>query len=259
MKRKGKRILIASDTHCGHRVGLTPESAWDGAGTKFGDIQRELWAYYTEFVDEHRPYDIMLFNGDAIDGRGERSGGTELLTTNREEQCNIARAVLEYPKAKTIRMTYGTPYHVGREGEDWEHVLAAQLGATIEGHGYYAIEGVVFDMKHKIGPSSIPHGRLTALAREILWAQQWHLLHNLPLPKVLIRSHVHYFEQMHHAGTFGIITPSLQGLGSKYGVRECSGTVDFGVCVMDVSEGEITYWKPMLAIGETQKPQLAVL
>lgn len=259
MKHKGKRVLIIADTHCGHRVGLTPPKWWDRDDDKFGRIQRELWCAFEGWIAEYRPFDVLIYNGDAIDGKGHLTGGTEQITTNRVEQTKMVKHVLDYIKAPKVRITFGSPYHVGKD-EDFEEILGNKdKNIRVESHGYYDIEGVRFDVKHKIAASSIPHGTLTPLAKEILWAQQWHLRHGIPLPDVLIRSHTHRYDQIDHDGVFGIITSSLQGLGSKYGARQCSGTVDFGIQVMDVHQGEITWYKAPKMIGETQIPVPEVL
>lgn len=257
-RRAGKRILIISDSQCGHRVGLTHPDYQDPRGSKYGNLQREMWNAFEEWVDARRPYDILLFNADAIDGKGELSGGTEQITTDRKVQCDMARKVLELPNAPVIRMTYGTKYHTGKK-EDWEDVLAESVKAQITSHGYYTIEGVNFDMKHKLSSSTIPHGSLTPLAKEILWALYWHLLHGMPRPDVLIRSHTHKYDQIDHDGVFGITTSSLQGLGTKYGERECSGVVDFGIQVMDVCAGKRTFYEAPRMTGLCQIPIPEVL
>jgi hypothetical protein len=258
--RPFKRILVLADTHCGHKVGLTHPDYWDNVHDKFHAIQEEMWDSYTSMVDEYKPYDYLLFNGDAIDGRGERSGGTELITADRKKQAHIAQRAIQYADCENIYMTYGTPYHVSSDGEDWEAILASDLGAKIESHGFYEINGRIIDMKHKIGSSNIPHGRLTALAREIMWNRVWLVdREQQPRADILIRSHAHYFEQAEHMGCIGFITPCLQGMGSKYGARQCSGTIDFGILVIDISDdGEIT-WKCPRVVGEVQTAQVTKL
>ena len=76
-KRNFTRVVIGGDKHCGHRVGLTPPD-WQSAilGRKYYNIQRELWKEFTGIMDYLKPIDVLMMNGDAIDGRGERSGGT---------------------------------------------------------------------------------------------------------------------------------------------------------------------------------------
>jgi len=250
-KKKHKRVLVLSDSHCGHVAGLTPpEYQYQFTGNprhdKFAQTQQMLWALFSEKLELHRPYDILIYNGDAIDGKGQRSGATELITSDRNEQIRMAKRVIDEVRAKTVVMTYGTPYHTGLD-EDWEEAIETD---EIRSHGFWNINGAIFDVKHKIGSSQIPHGRLTPLAREIMWNRIWHARGMQPKADVLIRSHAHYYEMTDHDGCLGFITPSLQGFGSKFGARQCSGTVDFGFIWLDCYERGSIEWGKEIITGE---------
>ncbi len=77
-----KRLVIISDLHCGHRAGLTPPD-WQSdfrknsktQRNKFAELQRELWQFYADTINDLRPVDVLVVNGDAIDGKGSLSGG----------------------------------------------------------------------------------------------------------------------------------------------------------------------------------------
>lgn len=245
------RVGIFSDLHSGHRAGLTPAGyQWtpetdDPIYNKFALAQSDMWGRFTsdlERVRAEKPIDIAIINGDSIDGKGTRSGGTELITSDRENQSLMAARCIKEIGAPTVLMTYGTPYHVGVE-EDWERSVAEKVGALkIESHGLYEIEGVVLDVRHFISSSIIPHGRFTALARENLWASIWADRYPGSKPDIIVRSHVHYYGYCGDAEWLGMTTPALQGMGSKFGSRVCSGKVDFGFVIIDISHGEYR-WK----------------
>lgn len=241
-----KRILVVSDLHCGAQTGLTPPAY------QTTDLQSRLYNLYKDWLNQFKPLDILLVNGDAIDGTGERSGGTEQITTDRRLQCKIAIECLKEADAKQVHIVAGTPYHSG-SSEDWENVIADEMGGQFHSRGFFNINGVEFNLKHKIGAASVPHTRLTPLAREILQNREWYLEDTEPLARVLIRSHVHYYEQIDHADCYGFITPGLQALGSKYGARQCGGIVHFGVLFIKVdSKGGIT-WNCRKAEGRAQQ------
>ena len=261
-----KNVLVLSDLHCGHLVGLTHPSWWvpekEVAGSKtkrnkFAIVQRQCWSWYEKAIKDHGPFDVVLFNGDAIDGKGERSGGTEQITTDREEQCEMACAALRpaINKGTKLIMTYGTAYHTGRD-EDWEALVASDLGAVkIGSHEWVDVDGVMFDMKHHISSSGIPHGRHTAAARENLWSLLWAERGMGPRGKkstVIVRSHVHYFSFCGSDDWMALTTPALQGMGSKFGGRVCSGLVHFGFLVFKVDKGQFT-WQKVLANVDSQK------
>ncbi len=172
-----------------------------------------------------------------ITGKNQKSGGRQVISHSLKDQCKMAVEVVKEVDCNLHRIHRGTKYHVAAMGDQWEDIIVEMLSGydvQIRDHGFYKINKKNFDVKHKISSSGIPHGRLTAIAKEILWASMWHNKGIQPKPDVLIRHHVHYFEQVFHDGCHGIIAPGLQGLGDEYGQQECSGTVDFGFVVIDV-------------------------
>ena len=148
-------------------------------------------------------------------------------------------------------LSHNTPYHVGKL-DDYEDLLADHLGATIKDHPFFTVDGVVFDMKHRVGGSSIPHGRGTAVAKEWLWNVLWAERGEQPKADVILRSHVHYHSYIGGPGWVAMTTPALQAAGSKYGGRIMSGTVDWGVVVFDVENGEFD-WKAYIVNLKSNK------
>lgn len=254
-----KRLLIMSDGHSGQQVGLThpdfdaiPSSP--GPKRDLYNIRRRGWKFFADTVDELRPIDVLLYNGDAIDGKGKRSGGTELLTSDRSEQVSMAVAAIEYVQAKTVVMSYGTPYHTG-DLEDWEDEIAKSekvKARKIGGHDWIDVNGLIFDYKHFIPSSSVPYGRQTQLSKEHVWNVLWSEHGEYPKSDVIIRSHVHYFTAVVEHDWMGVITPALQFKGTKFGSRKMSGVVHYGLVWFDVENGEnftwnYKIWKPRLA------------
>ena len=256
---KKKRMVILADLHSGHKYGLTPPSKWGTPASSEGKFQRALWKFYTKEIAALRPIDILVLNGDAIEGHGEKSGGVELITADIEEQVKMVGEAIDYAKAKAVRLMFGTGYHTGRE-VDFEKFIVAPLkakgvDAKIDGHGFFKVNGVGFDCKHKVGSSSIPHGRFTALAREKLWNTLWNADDDRqPIADVLIRSHVHYYGYCGIGAWLAITTPALT-YHSNYGIRDCSGIVNVGFLKFDVDPGGHYSWEPILA----DFPQLKVL
>lgn len=239
------RVLVVSDTHCGHKTGLTPPDWQYKTDTKsehlrkLGDIQRAIWGFWNWSAETFKP-DVVLHIGDVIDGTGDRSGGTEEITTDREEQVEMAVQAFSVFKTDRFHVVRGTPYHTGKE-EDWENVFATRIGAGIGDHSIISVEGVMFDLKHKIGASSIPHGRATAINRERLWSSLWAERDMMPSCNYIIRGHVHYHAAAGAFNQWQMTAPCLQW-GTKFGSRQCSGTIDLGCLVFDCHEGEAT-WK----------------
>lgn len=233
--RDFKRVVVISDLHAGHRVGLTPPKWWTAAkGDKYYRIQIELWEEYVKITNRLKPIDVLMVNGDCIDGRGKRSGGTELISINRQEQVDIAAFAINHCRAEKVVMTRGTPYHVG-DKKEWEDILAEKVSCKkIGDHEFYNINGVIFDVKHHIGSSSIPHGQFTPISRDRLWNLIWAEYQMQPKADILIRSHVHYYDRCGSVDWDAFITPALQGMGSKFGAKICSGLIHWGLIWFDV-------------------------
>ena len=237
-----KSIILTGDWHCGGRTGLTmPQYQYrDGPGSAFGYyalIQSAVWDWFSADIDairERHGIDMLIINGDAIDGSGAKNGGGEMITTDRNIQVEMAENVARFIDAKKCLVTAGTPYHTGQE-EDFESVLASNLNADFGSHEFVNVNGLIIDCKHKVGSSAIPHGRHTAIAREALWNLLWNEKGVQPRADVIIRSHVHYHGYCGDSNTLRMTLPAMQ-LWTKYGGRQCSGTIDLGFVHMIVDE-----------------------
>lgn len=250
---KRKRVVTISDTHCGHEFGLTPP-AWQYKQSthprisKAAKFQKALWGFGVDALEDLKPIDVLICNGDMIDGKGEKSGGVEQITTDRLEQVEMAAEFINLAEAKQVRLIFGTRYHTGRD-EDFEQVLIDKIrckNTSIQGHGFFDVNGCVFDVKHKVGGSSIPHGRHTALARAHLWNELWAAHGKQPKASVIQRSHVHYHVACSGKGWVAMTVPALS-YGSSFGIRECEGEVEIGMVVVDVDSAGGWRWEPVFA------------
>ena len=269
---KATRLIVLSDEHCGNVAGLTHPDCDVSYGQEDGDEPKyhgsrrarqarqrsALWRWFEERIDAYRPFDVVLNNGDAIDGTGIRSGATELLCSDRDEQVEMAQAVLDFVAGRKadIYMTYGTPYHTG-DVEDWEDVLAREVHAKrIEGEGHYDVRGVQIAMKHNIGNTASPASRFTALSNAQIKQHLWALRGQQPKANIIIRSHVHRCLYAGEPGTRSYVTttPGLQGLGSKYGIRRVDGLpTDFGFLVFDILDLDHCFCMQEIASLEMQR------
>jgi hypothetical protein len=131
------------------------------------NFQKRGWEFLEKGVKQYAPYTHVFCNGDMIDGRGKKNGGVELITTNLEEQSDIAikalrRLIVISKSDPKCYFTRGTPYHTG-ESEDWENIIAkdfrrgfGEKDVNIGESLLVDVDGVVFDLKHKIGSSAMP-------------------------------------------------------------------------------------------------------
>lgn len=182
---------------------------------------------------------MLLVNGDVIEGRNERAGGAELLTNDRNLQCEMGIKSIKEWNARQILMTFGTNYHVSGDAEDFEYNIARELDAEIEGRLFFKLEGMTIDARHKVSTSAIPHGRATGLLREVMWALIKEAEGEWPKVDIVIRSHSHYHLWIESHKKVAFTTPALQLSRGRYGSREMSGTTHWGAIRLTISNGQI--------------------
>ena len=263
MEAKIKRVVAIADLHCGHRAGLTPpeyqlnpNNVYDAKWLK---IQAEHWKWYRRKISGLGPVHLLLVLGDCVDGPSIRANGRDCIRPQRKDQVNMAITALDLVGAKNIEMVYGTRSHVA----DWEDDVCTALGdkAKIGAHGFADVNSLTFDFKHKIGSSTVPHGRATALLKSKLWNSLWAERELQPSAQIILRGHVHYhtavnFHIQNKQG-WAMTCPALQGMGSEFGAEQCEGLVDFGFLVFDVDQKGNYTWQEISAQLETQKAKVS--
>ena len=230
---------MVSDLHTGSVYGLTPPQFQSKNSPHHHALQKEAWNAYKKLTYKWWNPDVLLVNGDCIEGRQEKQGGAELLTNDRNIQCDMAIQAIKQWGAKEILMTYGTQYHVGDQAEDFEYNIAKATGATIEGRIFFKIEDLVVEARHKVSTSAILHGRATGLLREVMWDLIREAEGEWPKVDIVVRSHAHYHLWIEQPGKIAFITPGLQLARGRYGSREMSGSVHWGAMRLTLSRGEI--------------------
>lgn len=238
-----KRVVVVSDLHCGHIVGLTPPD-WDGEMpdrpveylAKAYQQRCLIWEFYAKTLAELQPIHTLICNGDAIEGSNERVAGRELHVPDKDEQAEMATACLQEARAKHVLLSYGTGYHTGKD-VDFEKMVAKRVGADkVESVGHLQVNDVFINYRHYIPGSQVPHTRNTAISREHLWNILWAARDEYPRADIILRSHVHYFTYTGDGTWLGIVTPGFQGYGSIFGARHMSGTVDIGLVFFDIPD-----------------------
>jgi hypothetical protein len=120
------------------------------------------------------------------------------------------------PTVKIVSV-YGTPYHTTTNGDEWENIIAHRAGFDkIGSHEWIDVNGCIFDLKHHIGSSSVPHGRHTQSAKQHLWNLLWAEKGLQPKANVILRGHVHYHQYCGGTDWVAITSPALQGTDGSF-------------------------------------------
>lgn len=252
-KNKAQRWWIGGDTHCGHLAGLTPPGYWPGDQIELSEFRKEFWNAFKEGLDMFGPFDGAVFMGDAVDGPGRKSGGSELITTDSSIQAEMAIEICKEINAEQMHFIYGTAYHTG-DVVDFENIVAREFGGSIHSELFLDINGTVFNFKHHTGRSSIPYG-MNQVAKEKMWNTLLAARGEAPNADVLIRSHIHWFRVAMDQDWMVMSLPALQGPHSKYG-RRCSGDYTMGFVVFDIDANGGYTWQPYFIKLAAGSPQL---
>jgi hypothetical protein len=239
-----KRMLIVSDLHCGHRVGLTPpqfdheknESLPHHRQAQY-QTRRKLWDWFDthvkEALGEEKLFDYMLCVGDAIDGPGDKNRGTDLLHTDLDDQVTQASWILTNIPAEHRFFVHGTGSHEGKAEEFGRHV-ADSIGAECLPAFEAEIGGVLMQARHHIsGTSSLP-SEMTPLVNAKIKQDAWQKSLEAEPFNLMVRGHSHRCRGAIFPRTRQQVwtTPALQGFGSKYS-RDMDGLpVDFGIMLV---------------------------
>ncbi|MDO8610811.1 MAG: hypothetical protein Q7R95_09780 [bacterium] len=260
-----KKMVFLSDTHVGSKYGIMPEEYnifGENQIVKASIIQRELLKKYESVVDDWKKPDILVLNGDIIDGKAKKDYSSSVWTNSFYDQVGAAVELIKMFKAKKIYVIRGTEYHVSIEGEPAEELLGERLNA-VKSKGCYSLmkryitpkdTSVSFQVSHSIGTTRSFMYRATAITREIammmLNASHEHKA------DVIIRGHAHYAWCSGSPGHMGFILPGWQ-LQTPFMCKiSASGAIpDIGALRFEVEKDNFNYeWKTFKCSGE--KPEM---
>lgn len=209
--------------------------------------QKYLNDYWYDIAEKLPPLDIMILNGDMIDGQQPKSQSRYLCETDPQFQARAALDLLEPYQGKVgvWYCTEGTEYHDGVSGT-WTEWLGRELKAVKMGSHYawdwllLDIAGLHFDIAHH--QSFMIRYRSTALEREMQFSAMLS-----ETADVIVRSHTHEYMLLQTpcdgAIQTAISTPAWQlqthhARTSRFPNRLLSKRL--GMVVVTVEDGEVS-------------------
>ncbi len=203
------RIGVISDIHCGSPTGLClPEFTDTDHGMRYvaNAVQMHLWDKWCEMRRKMGHLDILICNGDLVEGVNRKEFGKGVLTTNMHAQAYLAATLLKMIDADEIYVTQGSKYHTGETSGD-QMVCQMVDGIWLGLHKFLSVGGITLHVRHKIGHSSTPYSRCTSQRKEAL-------VNRIDGSNVdiYIRSHTHHFNFSGDGNDITINTPCWKGL-----------------------------------------------
>lgn len=191
-------ITFLADVHSGSVWAPWAPSMRSKHGTTL--ISEYLYDCLSDFSNKMPKRTVLVINGDVIDGKQKKSGGLGLFSASLSDQVESAIRMIEPLAKKAVRIyrTYGTPYH-----DDDHDPLAAldyALGVykTRQVFNFRIDSGVLNVAHHPGGGSTLYTG--TKSSREMMKATVAAFRGKVPLPRWIVRSHLHHWNLHHEEG-----------------------------------------------------------
>jgi hypothetical protein len=219
-----KNTMVVNDFHVGSFYSICPPTVKVDTKDKNGkdfevnynarELQKEIYDRWERVCERSPPIDLLIVNGDMMDGPNYKGKGEGLWTNLIRVQCVVCADLLEMlpiTKDTIIRMTYSSAYHSGHNPSG-DEILYQELQAR----GYnnislkYSQAIQVNDLRmhigHKVGVSM---NDTTALTKEIDWA----ISHRQDFGKIdcIFRGHAHVDAYVTKRNVHAWIVPGWKG------------------------------------------------
>jgi len=211
------RILVLSDFHSGHLLGLTPPEYHADAYP----WQAKFWQFYADYLQQVGQVDALVLNGDLVDGPG-RKDSSQHIRTDINVQVAMAAEIAEQVQARRRYVVRGTGYHTDGYGAFEDHV-ASDLDCDAFDELRLAIHGRKLHLRHHVGRSDIPYGQYTQVGKELINEMLQSDMEDYEDADILGRAHVHYctgvwmMDATRGVPRHGFTNPALQLRGPQQG------------------------------------------
>lgn len=244
-----KKILVVSDLHVGGNVGLCPDEVYfekhdeDRKSIYIANkIQNFLFKQWENMIDEAGNIDILLCNGDLVDGKNKHSHGLEMWTTDVDVQTDVSSDLLSMVKHKKAYGTHGSGYHV--ESNISLDKLAMKNTTKLDFKDDIAIivDKIRIHAAHFIG-NNVQY-KSTPIAREMLMGE----LNKLDYGKINIylRSHIHSYIAVDSEIGTGIVTPGFKGRDAFVSQRSLGYNPSIGYILIEINGSDYSWTKSVV-------------
>ena len=126
-----KSIVVLSDIHTGHQLAVAPPEFERSDGSLFtaSKVQRALYKAWSEVAESWGKPDILVVNGEPIDGQQPKDQGVGTWTTNWLDQIDAAVGLTKMFGADRIYLTRGSNYHVNVGSISVEEIFGERVWA----------------------------------------------------------------------------------------------------------------------------------
>ena len=137
------------------------------------EIQKKIIKRWYDMCDEVKNPDILLLNGDLVDGRNYKGSGMGTWTTDVYLQAKVLADLVKMIKPRKIIATSGSPYHCDHN-PNMDAIAVDKCGGTFQG-GYATISigNHRVYAQHKVSVSKVWQYRCYSEDTEVLTQSGW--------------------------------------------------------------------------------------
>lgn len=191
---------------CTEEVIIEPDTPSKTSTYTANEIQRDILKKWETLCDEYQKCDLLLLNGDTIDGRNYKDTGLGTWTTDVQLQAEVLAELVSWLKPREVIATSGSPYHSDRN-PNMDKIACEMCGGTFKG-GYASINinGCRIHAQHKTTVSkSTWQYRATPIARAMVLAELASDVYGHY--DIALKSHVHWFNYVGFSHSLGMVLP----------------------------------------------------
>lgn len=233
--------------HVGSSMGLClPEyTLATGQTVKYNNPQcvlYDVWEEMCDYVNEGGRPDLLIGNGDIVDGKNSQDEGIGCWTTDLNEQANMGSILFKMTKSRNYAVLKGTKYHCGVNANG-DQLVCDKVGGDWKGISHlFKIEGITMHMRHKISTANKRETEHGALARERTTViTEYPTYGNID---ILARSHRHSYCYCGKYKELDLVTPCFKAPDSFISEFTMK-TPDIGYIVFEFDKDEY-YFDPKI-------------
>lgn len=232
------KILVLGDWHIGHHRSLMlPEYDDPTSGMKIiaNPMQNFLFDKMCHMIKLVGDVDIIIFNGDMIEGPNKHENGHGVWNTDIHAQAQCAATLIDMFRCKKMYFSQGSTYHTGNPTGD--KIVCDLVGGTWVGDWqFFEINNALkFYLKHYGDYSSVPYSRCTGQRKQAMIAKS----QGTDID-VYINSHTHHFVFSGDSNDLSIAVPCWKGIDSYMGKKSIEKP-DNGYVVINVDDSTYTW------------------
>jgi hypothetical protein len=209
-----KVMLALGDIHVGNEGSIMTEEVNSeecnpGRNRRYfaNATQKKLIQKWYDMCDEVQKPDVLLLNGDLVDGKNYHETGMGCWTTDVTLQAQVLTDLVKMIKPRKIVATSGSPYHSDRN-PNMDRIATLGCGGTFQG-GFASInindKRIYAQHKVSVSKSSWQY-RATPIGRALVLAalNEKEMGHY----HIVLKSHAHYYCCVSFSDSLGMILPA---------------------------------------------------